>query len=457
MASYLAIDIGASGGRHILGHSENGRLVLEEVYRFGNGPVRRGGSLVWDVEGIYREIAAGLKRCGVVPRSIAIDTWGVDYALIDKAGALVEPVYSYRDGRSTPWIEKTPFDELYGITGIAKNPFNTIYQLLADKAGGRLEKAARLLMLPEYFSRRLTGDLAAEGPAEYTNASTTGLLDARARTWAFPLIDGLGLPRRLFSPVREPVFEAGELGVEAWRAPVLMAASHDTASAVAVTGEDALYISSGTWSLLGIHGGPFLGAGARDSGYTNEGGYNGGIRFLKNIMGLWMLQRIREELNFPGGFAGLEAAAREAESARTLREIPFIDVNREDFLCPPSMAEAVRTECRRTGQPTPETPGELALWVYHSLARCYQSAIADLEILTGKTYPAISIIGGGSKDGFLNALTARYTGKPVFAGPAEATALGNILAQMRYWDDPAVRGGFSELIKNSFEIREFLP
>jgi rhamnulokinase len=274
-------------------------------------------------------------------------------------------------------------------------------------------------------------------------------LDVRKKDWSEEIVQKTGLPRRLFKPVREPPYLAGELSGElrnqtGFNTQVVMIAGHDTASAVAVTAEDSLYISSGTWSLLGIQGEPILSAAAREAGYTNEGALNGRIRFLKNIMGLWVLQRIRSELAGSYSFADLESLAGEAEPGN---EGWFIDINLPGFLNPPSMIEAVRDECKRTGQKIPETPGELALCVYLSLARTYKNAINNLEQITGKTYPSISIIGGGSRDRRLNRLTARYTGKPVTAGPAEATAVGNLLLQMLYAEEPAVGKGFSELVR----------
>jgi rhamnulokinase len=464
---YLAIDLGASGGRHILGHTEDGKLILEEVHRFSNAPQRQGDSLVWDDERIFGEIVAGIVKCGAlnkIPRSVAIDTWGVDYALIDKKGEPLKPVYAYRDSRTEPFLNTRPsFEELYALTGTAAQSFNTVYQLLADKAAGRLEGAEDMLFLPEYFSLRLTGNLKGKLFSEYTISSTSGLLDARQRTWAEGIIGDLGLPPRLFKPVKLPPYDTGSLG-EALRRKagfdtrVVMVGAHDTASAVGTVEGEALYISSGTWSLLGILGEPILSAEARKAGYTNEGGLGGKTRFLKNIMGLWIIQQIRRELGDAGApysFAQLEEEARKigAKTGRAERGW-FIDLNLPRFMNPPSMIEAVKAEYAQSGQRVPETPGELAFCVYASLAECYRRAIRDLEDLTGKTYAAISIIGGGSKDGYLNSLTAACTGKKVYAGPAEATAIGNLLTQMKLAGDPAVEGGFSPLVKRSFDVKE---
>jgi rhamnulokinase len=451
---YLAIDMGASGGRHILGHTEDEKLILEEVYRFTNAPRRTGNSLIWDTERLFDEIVAGIKKCrglGKSPDYIGIDTWGVDYVLADRKGKPLEPAYSYRDSRTAPFLETPlPFEELYRVTGIARQPFNTVYQLLADKAAGRLENAGTLFFLPEYFSYRLTGDFSGKKNSEYTEASTSGLLDAEKRSWALPLIEGLALPPLLFDPPREPPYPAGlmdkKLAVETGcKAEILMVASHDTASAVSVTGEQDLYISSGTWSLLGIQSSPILTEAARKAGYTNEGALNGRVRFLKNIMGLWILQQTRHELGGNYSFAELESLAREAEGSN--EKVPAIDVNLPRFLSPPSMINEIKDEYRGRGW-VPESPAELAYCIYFSLASSYKKAVDDLEGITGKKYPAISIIGGGSKDAYLNSLSARYTGKEVRAGPSEATAIGNILLQMKYAGEERPRRGFAgEVVK----------
>ncbi|MDR1444364.1 MAG: rhamnulokinase [Treponema sp.] len=444
---YLAVDMGASGGRHILGHLEDEKLVLEEVHRFTNAPLRRGGSLVWDTERLFTEIAAGIKRCvtlGKPPRYIGIDTWGVDYVLVDKGLKALEPAYSYRDLRTAPFFDTSvPFNELYRIAGTARQPFNTVYQLLADKAAGRLNDAAALFFLPEYFAYRLTGDFRGKKNSEYTIASTSGLLDARQRSWAGPLIERLALPPALFDPPREPPYPAGFIDktlAPGCNAEVLMVASHDTASAVSVVDERELYISSGTWSLLGIQSSPILTEAARDAGYTNEGALNGRVRFLKNIMGLWILQQTRHELGDAYSFAELESLAR-AAAAEDFRPV---DVNLPRFLSPGSMISEIKDEYR--GGRVPESPGDLAYCIYISLASSYKKAVDDLEHITGRKYPAISIIGGGSKDGYLNELTARCTGKEVHAGPAEATAIGNILLQMRYAGEGRPRRGCAETV-----------
>ncbi|MDR0644808.1 MAG: rhamnulokinase [Treponema sp.] len=459
MSLCLAVDIGASGGRHILGAYRNGKLTLEEIYRFSNAPVLSERGLVWDVERLFDEVVKGLSLCAKwdkIPETVAIDMWAVDYALIDAAGGLINPVYSYRGERGTTFTSTlVPIEEMYAITGIPPHPFNTVYQLLADKDAGRIEKAEHLLMLPEYFSYRLTGRLKDE--CEYTNASSTGLLDAQKRDWAYGLIDALGLPRRLFPRVREPIYDYGDLSTEirkrvGFNARVLMCASHDTASAVSLLPQDALYISSGTWSLLGVQSAPILTEAALKDGYANEGALNGKIRFLKNIIGLWMLQRIRAELEVTGkncSFSELESLAKEAAERG---DEYSVDVNSRKFINPFSMIEAIKEECRLSDSSVPSTLGGLALCVYQSLASSYQMAVEGIEAITGRRYGAVHIIGGGSKDDFLNHLTARYTGRTVYAGPSEAAAAGSLFMQMRY------TGGFSgsiwDAVMESFDIKK---
>jgi len=465
---YLAIDLGASGGRHILGCVEEGKLKLNEVYRFKNSPVKKDNSLLWDTDLIFGEIIVGLKACsqwikekhpGGTLRSVGIDTWGVDYALLDKDGNVIKPVFAYRDSRTEAFLNTSmTYETRYRITGIANQPFNTIYQLLADKASLRLDKAEYMLQLPEYFSQLLTGNLLNKQYNEYTMASTTALLDAKRKAWSEEIFNKLELPLKLMKPVREPPYEIGCLSEElqnstGMNTKVTMVASHDTASAVATVKKDTLYISSGTWSLLGVTGDPVLSDEARKAGYTNEGAHNGSIRFLKNIMGLWVIQSVRHELKDAYSFAELESMAKETE--KTAPEDWAIDINLPQFLAPESMIAEIKNEYSRLGKKVPESPAELAFSVYTSLAQCYKTAIDDLEKITGKKHPSISIIGGGSKDAYLNTLTAKYTRKTVFAGPAEATAVGNILLQMQAAGDSAVKDGFEKLVEKSFDIAKF--
>ena len=319
---YLAIDLGASGGRHILGQVEGGKLVLEEVHRFSNSFYQKDGSLIWDLDLIFSEITEGLEKCGAfikgrpgegTLRSVGIDTWGVDYALLDKEGKLIAPAFAYRDSRTEPFLETSmPYEELYKATGIARQPFNTIYQVLADKAAGRLEKAEYMLQLPEYFSQRLTGNLMGKEHNEYTMASTTGLLDAAKKDWAKEVFEKLDLPARLFKPLREPPYDIGCLSAElqerlGFNARVLMIASHDTASAVATVEEGSLYISSGTWSLWALSGTRFLAMPPGLRAIPTKAPTTAASAFLKTLWASGLYSRYAASLRMPIASLNLKA------------------------------------------------------------------------------------------------------------------------------------------------------
>ncbi len=459
----LAIDIGASSGRHMLGSVENGKLTLEEVYRFPNGMSEKNGRLCWDYDALWGHILAGMKECaarGTIPDSVGVDTWGVDYALVDGKGDRVGDCVAYRDSRTQgadERMEKTmPFAELYRRTGIAKQPFNTVYQLMTEPPEA-LVKARRVLLAPDYFHYLLSGVQA----NEYTDASTGALLDVRARTWDTGVLEAAGIPARLFpdAPV-PPGTRLGRLRPEVARevgfdCDVITPASHDTGSAymaVPARGDDAAYLSSGTWSLLGVESdAPVTTDAARESGFTNEGGYGGKIRLLRNIMGLWILQCVRRELGERYSFAEM---ADMAESAKAYGAV--IDVSDQRFLAPKDMIGELKAALREINAPEPST-AELLACVNHSLAECYAKAVRGLETVTGKRYTSLNIVGGGSKSRVLNQWTANATGLPVYAGPGEGTALGNVIAQL-------IAGGAVEdlararrMIRDSFEIEEFLP
>ena len=455
MKNYLAIDIGASSGRHILGKVVDGKITLEEVYRFDNGQVRKNGHDCWDIESLVASVKAGIDAAlakGPVD-SIGIDTWGVDFVLLDDKGELVGDAVAYRDARNEGADKEIEaqvmsFEDLYARAGIQKAPFNTIYQLWALKKEHpeQLERAASLLMVPEYLNYRLTGNIV----HEYTDSSTSSLLDARTKDWDFDLIDRLGFPRRIFGKLEMPGATVGEYkGVK-----VVLPAMHDTGSAyLAVPARDdkAVYLSSGTWSLLGVENmEPITTKESCLANFTNEGGAWGRYRYLKNIMGLWMIQSVRRELNgvsyvegkagdataqalaglsdYERGrkysFADLEMAARASSSFRTT-----VDVLDNRFLSPASMVGEVIKAAGERGA-APGTIGELMQCVYLSLAECYANQIRSLSAITGKAYTSVNIVGGGSKDTYLNALTAEATGLEVFAGPTEGTAIGNLIVQM---------------------------
>lgn len=455
---WLAVDIGASSGRHILGRLEDGRIVLEEIYRFPNGMQKKDGHLVWDTDALRREVFAGIKAAKpFAPASVGIDTWAVDYVLLDGAGARIGDAYGYRDGR-TGGMDSEVYKligegELYARTGIQKQPFNTIYQLMAEKTlePERLKRAERMLMIPDYLGWLLTG----RAVCEYTNASTTQLTDPHTRDWDWELIDRLGYPRRIFQPVAQPGSVLGELSRDARReigfdCRVALPATHDTGSAVLAARGDGVYISSGTWSLMGVERRE-ADCSARSGAlnFTNEGGYGGTIRYLKNIMGLWMIQSLRREL---GGGMSFDELCALAEASGMESEV---DCNDPRFLAPESMTQAIKDACRESGQCVPESAGELARVVYRSLAKCYAQTADSLEKLCGRRFEAINIVGGGSGDDYLNRLTAERSGRRVAAGPKEATAIGNLMAQMLADGTFGSAAEARECVRRSFEIKEY--
>ena len=456
MKNYLAIDIGASSGRAIIGTVKNGKIALEEVFRFENSQVRLNGHDCWDIDRLVDSVKEGIDTAiDKSPiESIGVDTWGVDFVLLDENLERCCDSVAYRDERTKGAdveIERDvmPFADLYARTGIQKASYNTIYQLWALKKEHpeQLDRASHFLTVPEYINYRLTGNIV----HEYTDSSTTGLLDAAKKDWDFDLIAKLGFPARIFGKLEMPGAAVGEYrGVK-----VVLPAMHDTGSAyLAVPARDdkAVYLSSGTWSLLGVENDrPITTAAAQTANFTNEGGAWGRYRFLKNIMGLWMIQSIRRELNgasYVAGkesneaaealaeiadwqkgrkysFADLEMAARSADPAAAI-----VDVNDQCFMNPKSMVGAVLAKAASAEGRVPKTVGDLMQCVYRSLAECYADAIRNLSEVTGKTYTSINIVGGGSQDKYLNALTADTTGLEVFSGPVEGTAMGNLIVQM---------------------------
>ena len=397
---YLAVDIGASSGRHILGHMENGKMILEEIYRFENGMVKKDGELCWEFDRLFNEIVNGLKKCkeiGKIPVSMGVDTWGVDFVLLDQ-----------------------------------KAIYNTVYQLMAvkKKHPEYLEQAETLLHVPDYFHFLLTG----EKTCEYTEATTGQLVCPTTKDWDYELIDMLGYPRKIFQKLIMPSTSIGHLTDTVKEAvgfdlEVVAPATHDTGSAVLAVpanDDDFIYISSGTWSLMGIERKEAdCSEKSCEMNFTNEGGYAGRFRYLKNIMGLWMIQSVRHEFDDAYSFAQICEMAEEA------KDFPSrVNANDECFLSPENMTKEVQDYCRRTGQQVPETLGEIATVIYTSLADCYAKIAKEIEEMTGRTYSRIHIVGGGSNAGYLNELTAKATKKEIHAGPGEATAIGNITAQM---------------------------
>ena len=420
MKYYLAVDIGASSGRHLIGWNEDGNIITKEIYRFPNGVKESGGHLTWDIESLISHVKHGIDEALKFSPDIAslsIDTWGVDYVLM-KGDSEVLPCYAYRDSRTNDAITEVhniiPFDELYSKTGIQLQTFNTIYQLYADKTAGRLEGVTDFLMMPEYLLYKLCGVKS----HEYTNATTTGMINAKTKEYDPEIISRLGLPSNLFKFLQNPGTKLGTYkGIQC-----VLCATHDTASAVEgipMEGSE-IYISSGTWSLLGVklpH--PITSMNSMSSNFTNEGGV-GYIRYLRNIMGMWLINRLRDEL-CPGKDFG--EIVREAE-ADSFDET--VDANDNVFMAPESMKSAFDENLTHK----PSTTAGYFRCAYRSLAYTYRDAVNELENITGRKHHAIYIVGGGAKNSFLNRLTEQATGKKVIALPIEATALGNLKIQM---------------------------
>ena len=439
-------------------------MVLEEIYRFPNGMTEENGQRCWNVKALFRAILEGMKKCkkaGKSPVSMGIDTWAVDFVLLDKENKMLGDAVGYRDSRTAGMDEKVyeiiPEEKLYERTGIQKQIFNTIYQLMAVKSNNPeiLEHAETMLMIPEYFNYLLTGEKA----SEYTNATTTQLVSPETKDWDYEIIDKLGYPRRIFQKLIMPGTSVGHLTEELQKevgfdVEVVAPATHDTGSAVLAVpanDDDFIYISSGTWSLMGIERKEAdCSEKSCEMNFTNEGGYAGRFRYLKNIMGLWMIQSVRHEVNDAYSFAEICAMAEEA------KDFPSrVDANDECFLSPDNMTEEVKDYCRRTGQKVPETLGEIATVIYTSLAECYAKTAKELEEMTGRTYSRIHIVGGGSNAGYLNELTAKATKKEIHAGPGEATAIGNITAQMLKAEEFKTIEEARTIIHESFGVKVY--
>ena len=439
----LAVDIGASSGRHIAGTVQNGKISRQEGYRFENGVHRENGHLCWDIDTLAKEVVNGLKAAhdaGFAPATIGIDTWAVDFVLLDADNKRIGDAVAYRDERTEgirEALEKEyglTFADHYARTGIQYQPFNTVYQLMALKKEHpeQLAAAKTFLMVPDYLNYLLCGVPA----KEYTNASTTALVGADSRDWDDALIEKLGLPRGIFQPIKTAGTVLGHLTPEIQKAvgfdaEVILPATHDTGSAfLAVPARDeyAAYLSSGTWSLLGVENAAAItGPHSCAANVTNEGGYEYRYRYLKNIMGLWLIQECRRDWQKAGQSLSWNDIVEEAKKAEPLR--PIIDPDYGEFM-----------QC-----------------VYNSLTQDYRRAVETLQSLTGKTYTSLNIVGGGSQDGYLNQQTANATGLTVFAGPTEGTALGNLMVQFIHSGDFADLAEARAAIRRSFEIKEYQP
>jgi sugar (pentulose or hexulose) kinase len=457
MSAFAAVDLGASSGRVMVGRVEAGALRLDPVHRFPNEPVRVGGTLHWDILSLYRGVLEGLRRAGPVT-SIGVDSWAVDYGLLDASGALLGNPVHYRDGRTDGVPERVAKligpEQLYAVTGLQKQPFNTLYQLVAAAGTPIMETAQHLLLVPDLIGYWLTG----EPGAELTNASTTQLLDLRTGEWALPLMAELGIRPALFPALRAPGTTLGPVlpGLLADTPDVVAVGSHDTASAVVgvpAAGPHFAYISCGTWSLVGVElAGPVLTEESRRANFTNEGGVDGTVRYLRNVMGLWPLQESMRAWGSTDVAGLLRDAAREPAFAAV------VDLDDPVFLPPGDMPQRIADACGRTGQTVPSTPAAIARCVLDSLALAHRRAVRAAQELSGRHVDAVHIVGGGALNELLCRLTADACELPVLAGPVEATALGNVLVQARAAG--IVDGGLGAmraLLRDTQEIVRYEP
>ena len=456
MGQYLAFDLGAESGRAIVGGLFGGRLAVDELHRFPNTPIDHGGALSWDVFRLWHEIQHAI---GVAAHErklqldgIGVDTWGVDFGLLGADGTLIEKPRHYRDPRNHGMMERVfaqvPRDQVFSYTGIQFMQINTLYQLYAMKLEGSpaLAAAHKLLNIPDLFNYWLTG----VARSETTIASTTQFFNPCTMTWAGELLTRLGLPREILCQIIEPGALLGRMK-EAPHAPVYASAGHDTASAVAAVPAEAndrwCYVSSGTWSLMGLElDSPVIGAQSLELNFTNEVGVGGKIRLLKNIPGLWLLQECRRAWSLEGNEYTYEELTRMAAEAR-----PFTAaIDPDAFLEPGEMPRKIAEHCTRSGQPAPATIGEYARTILESLALRYRQVLESLEVLGNRKIETIHIVGGGSRNAVLNQFVADCTGRRVVAGPSEATAIGNILVQAMGAGEIADLAGLREVVRNSF-------
>jgi rhamnulokinase len=466
----LGFDLGAESGRTILGRLQDGRILTRDLTRFPNAPVQVLGHLHWDVYGLFEEIkkgmAAGLAEAGEEPLSLAVDTWGVDFGLLSPDGTILGLPYAYRDARTRgvmeELFERLPRSEIYERTGIQFLPFNTLFQLFATvkTTPGLIHQAGALLFMPDLFSYLLTG----RKVSEFTIASTSQLLNPRTRTWDETLLSAVGVPAPLMQNIVPPGSPLGSLSPAVSRETgltetrVIATAGHDTAAAVAAVpaaGEGWAYISSGTWSLMGVElDSPLINPDVLAANFTNEGGVAGRIRFLKNIAGLWLLRQCRREWS-SGRALDYDELSQWAGEASPFGA--FVDPDCPDFLNPPSMVEALRNFCRRTGQRPPLTLPETVRCILESLALKYRRTLDELVRLTGKSVDRIHVIGGGSRNERLCQFTADATHLPVFSGPAEATAIGNIMVQALATGQVGSIDAVRSIIRESVDVKAFEP
>lgn len=467
----LAIDLGASSGRGIIGRFDGKKLTLEENHRFANEPNVMAGAFCWDIMRIFHEIKNSIRKCALSDdrdiRSIGIDTWGVDYGLLDRNGHLLGNPYNYRDARTDGMQEYTfgivPRDEYYKKTGNQIMNLNTVFQLMADLRydSEKLHLAKKMLFTPDLLNYFLTGKM----ETEYTIASTSALLDASARDWAWDLIDRLGLPRDLFTPIAQPGTKVGKLLPQVLEevgdisAEVVHVGAHDTASAVVAVpavGNDYVYISSGTWSLMGSEiPEPIINDASYRYNFTNEGAVGGKIRFLRNIMGLWLEQESRRQWKREGKEYSFDELSDMACASKPMQCL--IDPSDEVFTGPGNMPRRIAEYCERTGQYVPQTPGEIVRCIFDSLALSYRRTVEIIDEMKGSRTPYINIVGGGTKEGPLCQFCADACNRPVYAGPVEATAIGNLCVQGIAAGEIGGLAQAREIVRNSFEIKSYEP
>lgn len=461
----LAVDIGASSGKVMLGQLNSDRLLLREIHRFDNQLIYKNGHYCWDIQSLFQEIKTGLKKCqqlGISPSTIGIDTWAVDFVLLDENDQLITDAIAYRDPRTDGMMEKVlsiiSKEKLYEITGIQFQKFNTIYQLYAVKEQDPewLKRAQHFLMLPDYLHYLLTGVKV----NEYTNATSTQLVNVLSQNWDHEIISKLGINQRIFGEIKQPQTILGTLQKElveefGFDMEVILPASHDTASAVisVPSTEDTIFISSGTWSLMGVVNDlPICSTEAMRMNFTNEGGINGQYRFLKNIMGLWMIEEVRRNFGHAYSYTDFMKMASQFPDFQSL-----VHVDDPRFLKPENMVEEIQAYCRETNQQVPIHPGEIAKCIYDSLVDCYENTVNELETILGREFKTIHVIGGGSQNHLLNQKLADKTRKEVYAGPIEATAIGNLLVQMLAIGEIDDVNKAKHIIKNSFELKTYFP
>jgi rhamnulokinase len=464
---YLACDLGAESGRLMLGSLADGRLALEEIHRFPNTPIKVDGSLCWNISLLFEELKAGLRKVAArrLPiAGISTDSWGVDYVLLDAQGKIMSPTFHYRDARSARGVAKVKaavdWPALFDETGIQFMPLNTIYQLAVEPYE-RLASAAQMLMIADAFNFFLSG----EARIEESNASTTQLYNPRTKQWSKKLLTALNLSERFFPPIVPSGTRLGKLRKELAdetglpRINVIASCSHDTGAAVAAvpaSGANWAYLSSGTWSLMGVElPAPLINDTCRDLNFTNEIGHAGSVRLLKNISGLWLVQECRRA--WAAGSHDLDYATLAKLAAEAPPFVSFINPTDARFLAPPNMPEAIAAFCRETGQPTPATPGAFTRCALESLALLYRRTLRQIEQLIGRKTARLHIVGGGSQNALLNRFTADALQIPVLAGPVEATAAGNVLIQAIAVKQLASLSAVRQVVRDSFTVTTVEP